>query len=80
MRPLTLVLDERARQEKLYATGELDWIASRPECPNDLRLAALVEEIGEVARAYQNGAEGKDLQTELVQVAAVALAWLEGIA
>jgi hypothetical protein len=74
---LCAIHDERARQEQLYGDGTLEWIASRPDCPNELRLAALMEEVGEVARAYH---DGKDLQTELVQVAAVAVAWLEGIA
>lgn len=44
------------------------------------RLAALVEEIGEVAACltYDNGAEtghGSDLESEVVQVIALALAW-----
>lgn len=67
---------ERQRQENLYATGALAHIASRADCPNDLRLAALMEEVGEVARAYH---DGKDLRNELTQVAAVAVAWLEGL-
>lgn len=67
---------ERVRQEELYADGLLRWIASRPDCPNELRLAALVEEVGEVARAYHDGG---DVRTELVQVAAVAVAWVEGL-
>ncbi len=68
---------ERGRQERLYADGQLPWIASRPDCPNDLRLAALMEEVGEVARAYHDDAD--NLERELVQVAAVAVAWLEAI-
>jgi hypothetical protein len=68
---------ERLRQETLYAAGLLRWIASAPECPDELRLAALVEEVGEVARAMHDGTDG--LEDELVQVAAVAVAWLQGI-
>jgi hypothetical protein len=67
---------ERLRQETLYAAGLLPWIASVPECPNELRLAALVEEVGEVARAFH---DGMDIEEELVQVAAVAVAWLQGL-
>lgn len=67
---------ERERQEQLFEAGELTWVASRSGCPDDLRLAALVEEVGEVARAYH---DGSDVRTELVQVAAVAVAWLEGM-
>jgi hypothetical protein len=62
----------------LYRDGELEWIASDPDCPNELRLAALVEENGEVARAYHDN-DGDGLRGELVQVASVAVAWLEGI-
>lgn len=73
---LDLVQAERARQEHLYTAGVLPAICSNPDCPNDLRLAALVEEVGEVGRAILGDG---DLRTELVQVAAVAVAWLEGI-
>lgn len=73
---MTEVLQERMRQEDLYASGELEWIASRPDCPDGLRLAALVEEVGEVARAFHDAG---DVRTELVQVAAVAVAWIEGL-
>ena len=76
---LELVAKERGRQEALYSSGALLWIASVPECPDSLRLAALVEEVGEVARALHEG-EQENLRAELVQVAAVAVAWLEGIA
>ena len=69
---------ERERQEHLYATGTLPMIASRPECPNELRLAALIEEVGEVGRAILDG-EPDELREELVQVAAVAVAWLEAL-
>ena len=70
------VYEERQEQERLFIAGRLKWIASDPECPNELRLAALVEEVGEVARAFH---DGNDLESELVQVAAVAVAWLEGL-
>lgn len=72
-----LIRLERDRQNALYLSGQLQWIASAPDCPDVLRLAALVEEVGEVARAMHDGG---DVESELVQVAAVAVAWLEGIA
>lgn len=71
---LEAVAAERQRQEDLYASGALRWIASDPECPDALRLAALVEEVGEVARSFHDGG---GLHDELVHVAAVAVAWLE---
>lgn len=53
----------------------------RPK-PNTLRLSILTEEVGEVAREL-NDAESsvnKDkLETELIQVAAMALTWVEAI-
>lgn len=73
---LQAIRAERNRQDKLYGEGKLPWIASIAECPNELRLAALVEEVGEVARAYH---DGNELRSELVHVAAVAVAWLESM-
>lgn len=43
------------------------------------KVAVLSEECGEVARAVLDGRDGHDLMDELVQVAAVAVAWLEGL-
>lgn len=77
MTAIDLVTAERSRQEDLFYSGALEWIASRPDCPDVLRLAALVEEVGEVARAFH---DGDDVRTELVHVAAVAVAWIEGLA
>lgn len=77
-----LVNAERQRQEAKAKAGEFAWSAAAPDVPDALRLAVLVEEVGEVACAVlgENGAvsDGGDLQSELVQVAAVAVAWLEG--
>jgi NTP pyrophosphatase (non-canonical NTP hydrolase) len=41
-----------------------------------VKAAVLMEECGEVARAVLDIA---DVRSELVQVAAVAIAWLEGL-
>jgi len=76
MTVIEMVEAERRRQEDLWVNGRLEWIASVRDCPNELRLAALVEEVGEVAKAFH---DGEDVRTELVHVAAVAVAWLEGI-
>lgn len=44
------------------------------------KLTVLVEEVGEVARALQDSQDDPDhLAAELIDVAAVALAWLESI-
>jgi len=60
---------ERARQDARF--GSHAWV------PDYLWLAILTEELGEVARDLQ---ERRDLRPELVQVAAVAVAWLEALA
>jgi NTP pyrophosphatase (non-canonical NTP hydrolase) len=61
---------ERARQDELHPV-ELTPLA---------RLAVLMEEVGEVAEALQEGpAPGtlEHLEEELIQVAATAVRWLE---
>lgn len=71
---------ERVRQELLKAQGKFAHTAADPEVPNTDTLAVLVEEVGEVARALNDDAEGTNfshLREELVQVAAVAVAWIE---
>jgi hypothetical protein len=69
---------ERERQEALREEGSLVYTAACPDCPDVLRLAALVEEVGEVARALHDG-DFENLREELVQVAAVAVAWVEAL-
>lgn len=73
------VLKERARQENLKTAGRFKWTAADEDCPEHVRLGMLVEEVGEVARAVQGGHDAGDLRTELTQVAAIAVAWLEGL-
>lgn len=73
------ILAERQRQAAKWG-GEHDW--GHGDCSSDgvsaaVKAAVLAEECGEVARAALDGTMG--LQDELVQVAAVAVAWLEGL-
>lgn len=70
---------ERARQAVKWA-GEHDWGIG--DCSSDqvsaaVKVAVLAEECGEVAREALDGTLG--LKDELVQVAAVAVAWLESL-
>lgn len=69
--PLQDILEERARQDEKW--GERDH--------GDLRwLGILMEEVGELSRCIIEGKitpRSKQKKHELVQVAAVALAWLE---
>jgi NTP pyrophosphatase (non-canonical NTP hydrolase) len=73
---LPAVLAERVRQEQKWGGGPGD--CSHPDTPDQQRLTVLVEEVGEVARAILQD-QPDELRAELVQVAAVAAAWLEGL-
>lgn len=73
---LAAIFDERERQRQLWGGGPGD--CSHPSTKNDTRLCILVEEIGEIAHAM-NENDTENLKEELVQSAAVILAWLEGI-
>ncbi len=86
---LVLVSDERLRQQRLFAEGKIYFSVASPVPNADRKLRVLVEEIGEVAEAIDR-LEGKHtfkvlqrrvvhLRTELVQVAAVCVAWLESL-
>lgn len=48
-----------------------------PAVSTELKLSALMEEVGEVARALIEGEDTEDLINELVQVANVALSWAD---
>jgi hypothetical protein len=81
---------ERDRQERRKAEGRFTHTCADPDGMNDYeRLAVLVEEVGEVAREVLTG-EGRRLARdsvgtdsalfeELIQVAAVAVAWSEAV-
>lgn len=66
------VLRERQRQEDLHAPQT----CANPGMDAGAKLAVLIEEVGEVAKAQL---ERGNLREELVHVAAVAIAWLESI-
>ena len=64
---LDMIEYERSQQDFKFGTGDNS---------NERWLVILMEEVGEVAKAMLEGS-GPDVLEELVQVAAVALAWLE---
>lgn len=71
---------ERVRQAEKWG-GPHDWGVG--DCSSDdvdaiVKAAVLAEECGEVARAVLDSDEAS-LTDELVQVAAVAVAWLESL-
>lgn len=90
-RVLDHITAERARQEELVRSGKLPFSCadSMVLAGGDpgVKLAILTEEVGEVAKeVYERSVFDSDdedpdtkLRTELVQVAAVAVAWLEAL-
>ncbi len=81
---LSDIRQERMRQEQLKAEGRFQHTCA-DGIDNFRRLAILLEEVGETARAcLEKGGESNDkhyvdLRKELVQVAAVATAFIEGV-
>lgn len=82
------VAQERARQELKCAQKRdegLLWLTcADPRMPAEERLAVLVEEVGEVARELCDARAEKrepapNLRVELVQVAAIAVGWIEAL-
>ena len=83
---LTEVDGERTRQELLKVQGKFHATCATPYGLTEIeRLAILAEEFGEVAKevsdSLNNGGKFdlKALREELIQVAAVCVAWVEGI-
>jgi len=75
-----LVAAERDRQRTIWG-GQHDWGSG--DCSSlavalEVKAAVLAEECGEVARAVLDR-DPAALRTELTQVAAVAVAWLESL-
>ena len=72
---------ERHRQFERWNLHH-DW--GRGDCSSDevaaiVKAAVLAEECGEVARAVLDLSDEDVLRTELIQTAAVAVAWLESL-
>ena len=77
---------ERHRQEELRRKGKFQHTcASKTGLSHSDKLAVLGEEFGEAARHVTEGiidpsrVEVKKLQEELIQIAAVAVAWAESL-
>ena len=76
------VIDVERRSQAVKWSGPHQWgegDCSSPAVPPIVKAAVLTEEVGEVARAVLDQADPGELRAELVQVAAVAVAWLEGL-
>jgi NTP pyrophosphatase (non-canonical NTP hydrolase) len=72
------VEQERWWQECEIRSGKIPWDCADPTVDDDAKLAVLGEEFGEVCRALVEN-DG-NLRVELIQVAAVAVAWAEALA
>lgn len=81
------VIQERKRQEEAKASGKFTYTCADVEMTDSERFLVLGEEFGEVARGVLESHGGLvreagsllRLRAELVQVATVAVAWIEGI-
>jgi hypothetical protein len=85
---LIYVKHERERQEQLKNAGKFSYTCADTEMMPGYKLSVLAEEFGEVASIVNQQMGGDttkrcpsndELRNELVQVAAVAVAWAESL-
>ena len=81
---LDLVASERGRQELLKSEGKFAHSCADDEMSHAEALTVLAEEVGEAAHEVNEGIGGRyidkrRLLKELIQVAAVAVAWSEKV-
>lgn len=76
---LRLVEHERYRQGVKLDMNEIPWDCADPCVSSSGKTAVLGEEFGEVCRALIDGSGSSKLREELIQVAAVAVAWAESL-
>lgn len=83
VRGVKAIVAERARQRELLAAGRIVDDCSHPDTANAAKFRVLMEECGEVAHAIDqvnhHGLAATNIYTELFQVAAVCVAWLESL-
>ena len=84
--PFNKIHDERERQDALFVEGKIPFNCASRIADAKRKLRVLVEEVGEVAQEIDNLEQHPDykalkanLKTELTQVAAVCVAWLESL-
>lgn len=81
----TAIDTERARQEQLKKEGKFFETPASVKMPPYLKACILTEECGEVCGAVMQEAKAcndrtrSNVKTELIQVAAIAVAWLESL-
>jgi NTP pyrophosphatase (non-canonical NTP hydrolase) len=70
---------ERARQDYLIEQGLIPWNCAGQGASPSMKLAVLTEEHLEVVKEVLEGGPDEALRTELIQLAAVAVAWAESL-
>lgn len=75
---------EKDRQVRLQQSGRFRYTPKDSDCPEVLKLAMLLEELGEISRCVQANLgtvqekpSADSLRKELTQLAALSEAWLE---
>lgn len=82
---LDLVATERGRQELLKSQGKFDFSCADPDITHAECLSVLCEEVGEAGHEVNEGiGPGREIDKpqllkELIQAAAVAVAWAEKV-
>jgi NTP pyrophosphatase (non-canonical NTP hydrolase) len=76
---LAMLGSERVRQEALVAAGKLRWNCRDDTVSDESKTCPLIEEVGEVGKAIHEKQGMNQLRTELIQVAAICVAWVESI-
>lgn len=80
------ISEERGRQDVLKAEGRFEYtLADNPGLDDMEKLYCILEELAEAGKAIMRSrglvtdGDGHALRKEIVQVAALALAWLEAL-
>ena len=84
-----LVVEERSRQEQLKQEGRFAYTCADTDVSDTEKLVILAREFGEVAESVNVSGDKREkllslqtrshLREELIQVAAVAVAWVESL-
>lgn len=72
------IFHERQRQDRLKEQGRFTHTCA-DDIPDGDKMIILAEELGEVARAIHDNEGVDQLYNELVQIAAIAMAWGESL-
>jgi hypothetical protein len=74
------ILGERLRQDERREAGDFKFTLNMDGLNDFERLACLTEELGEIAKCVLMSGISGNLAKEIVQIAALSVAWLERFA